>query len=114
MPQQDFTQRAIAAYFRTGTKEGWRCDQPSAADSGTVELNNRHYVVLANSRGILAVYRIKPDGLLRRLKRWPHALNTGEHAPVTPSQCAGQRVSDLVDFANDIIAQYGTDSARYA
>ena len=73
MPQQDFTQRAIAAYFRTGTKEGWRCDQPSAADSGTVELNNRHYVVLANSRGILAVYRIKPDGLLRRLKRWPHA-----------------------------------------
>jgi hypothetical protein len=44
-------------------------------DSETVELDGRQYVVLANVNGLLAVYRIKPDGLLRRLKRWPRALD---------------------------------------
>jgi len=34
----------------------------------------RSYVVLANVRGTLAVYRVRTDGVLKGLKRWPDAV----------------------------------------
>lgn len=34
-----------------------------------------HYVRLANVNGTLAVYRVSNAGQLRRLKRWPSALD---------------------------------------
>ena len=40
-----------------------------------VEIRDKSYVVLSGVRGILAVYRIKPDGYVRRLVRYPRALN---------------------------------------
>jgi hypothetical protein len=30
---------------------------------------------LRNVRGIMAVYRVRNDGALKRLKRWPEGLN---------------------------------------
>ena len=41
----------------------------------TVEIMDKSYVVLSGVRGILAVYRIKPAGYVRRLVRYPRALN---------------------------------------
>jgi hypothetical protein len=65
--EQDVTRRALAAYFRSGG-----IDQP--ANSGVIEYNGKAYVVLENFNGILAVYRIRNDGMLKRLRRWPTDL----------------------------------------
>ncbi len=61
----DYVSRAFKAWFRSGG-----IDQPSRA-SDVYEVEGRRYVVLLNCRGVLAVYRIKPNGSLRRLKRYP-------------------------------------------
>ena len=59
--------RAIEAYLRhRGT------EPPTTLQ--TVEIRDKSYVVLSGVRKILA-YRIKPDGYVRRLVRYPRALN---------------------------------------
>jgi hypothetical protein len=71
--EDGLTERALAAYFRSGGT-----DQPSTdcGDSGVIDLDGRLYVVLSNIiNGILAVYRVRPDGTLRRMKRWPKELD---------------------------------------
>ena len=65
----DVRRRAFAAWFRTGGT-----DQPSD-DSGVVEVEGKSYVALVNVRGILAVYRVRNDGVLKRLKRWGAAVD---------------------------------------
>ena len=65
------TSRAFAAYFRTGDEYQ---DQPSASGSGPVEHNGKGYVALRTGHKILAVYRIRNDGHLKRLRRWPAAV----------------------------------------
>jgi hypothetical protein len=69
-PQGDPTERACRAYFRSGG-----IDEPASAGSGEETVGERKYVVLRNVRGILAVYRIKTDGVLKRLERWPKELD---------------------------------------
>jgi hypothetical protein len=65
----DLLRRAFGAYFRSG---GY--DQP--ANYSSVELHNgKKYVRLVNGRGVLAIYRVRNDGMLKRLRRWPAALN---------------------------------------
>jgi len=59
------TTRAMAAWFRSG-----QSIQP-ASTSGVRVCKGKKYVILENANGILAVYRIKNDGFLKRLKRWP-------------------------------------------
>jgi len=65
MDENEMVRRALGAWFRYGGM-----DQP-ANSSGVRTHQKKKYVVLENIRGILAVYRIKPDGYLKRLKRWP-------------------------------------------
>ena len=60
--------RAIEAYLRQRETE-----PPTTLQ--TVEIRDKSYVVLSGVRGILAVYRIKPGGYVRRLVRYPRALN---------------------------------------
>ena len=62
---KDEVTRAMAAWFRSG-----QSIQPSNT-SGVRVCKGKKYVVLENANGILAVYRIKVDGFLKRLKRWP-------------------------------------------
>ena len=64
--QGEYYNRALAAYFRSAY-----IDRPSNGASGEYELNGLHYVVLRNVNRVLAVYRVKNDGYLRGLKRWP-------------------------------------------
>jgi hypothetical protein len=68
---EQLTTRALAAWFKSGTDE-----QPYNS-SGVCTVRGKDYVVLRNERGILAVYRVRTDGILKRLKRWPTALNQG-------------------------------------
>lgn len=66
--EQDLVKRAMKAWFRAGGE-----DLPSNL-SDEVSHNGLRYVVLANVNGTLAVYRITNNEKLRRLKRWPKAL----------------------------------------
>jgi len=65
---EDPASRAFAAYFEA---EGDLAPQPSRETSWPVVHDGRRYVVLRNVNGVLAVYRVRPDGVLKRLKRWP-------------------------------------------
>lgn len=60
--------RALNAYFRSGGT-----DLPSRHVE-PVEHAKKRYAVLDNVSGVLAVYRIRRDGRLRRLRRWPAAV----------------------------------------
>lgn len=64
----DLTRRAFAAWFRAGGT-----DQPGK-DSDVEYDGDHQYVVLRNARGVLAVYRVRNDGMLKRLRRWPASL----------------------------------------
>jgi hypothetical protein len=69
----EITGRAFAAYFRGGG-----VDQPAGERSGPVELDGKSYIALRNDTGILAVYRVRTTGALRRLRRWPRELEAPE------------------------------------
>lgn len=60
--------RAISAYFKFGGS-----DMPSN-NSRMEEVKGKRYAVLNNAKGILAVYRIRNDGKLKSLKRYPKEL----------------------------------------
>jgi len=63
--------RAYSAYFKTIKREGALAIQPSESDSGQEQHGGKSYVVLRNINRVLAVYRVRNDGMLKRLKRWP-------------------------------------------
>jgi len=65
----DYGLRALAAYFRAGNTE-----QPSGSIM-RYTVGGKDYVVLDNANGILAVYRLKTDGKLKSMKRWPEVLD---------------------------------------
>jgi hypothetical protein len=66
-PQGDPVARAFSAYFRTS---GENAAIPNSG-SDMYEHNGKHYVVLWNVNGVLAVYRVRNNGALKRLRRWP-------------------------------------------
>ena len=66
----DLTRKALAAYYRSGGRE-WPDES-----SGPREAEGLQYVVLEKDGKPLAIYRVRSyDGVLRRLRRWPKALN---------------------------------------
>ena len=65
-----YMRRAIAAYYRSEAHP----QQPSTPLGAVEEHEERLYVVLRKPGAILAVYRIRPDGILKRLRRWPPAI----------------------------------------
>jgi hypothetical protein len=69
----DVMERAFRAYFRRVAREGYVPVQP-ANYSSVQEHKGREYAVLRNVNGILAVYRVRADGSLKGLKRWPKAI----------------------------------------
>ena len=82
---QELTARAIRAYYVAARKEleqhGIPADMDETIvgspsnDSSVHELDDKYYVILRNATGILAVYRVRNDGMLKRLKRWPEDLD---------------------------------------
>ena len=63
--EQEYVRRAIAAWFSSGGT-----DMPSNSSS-VQEYKDRYYVELHNENGTMAVYRIRNDGILKAMKRWP-------------------------------------------
>lgn len=72
----ELVRRAMAAYYKSGRREGFTDAQITIPgnDSDVQEHNGKHYVVLRNVNGILAVYRVRNDGMLKGLKRWPQGI----------------------------------------
>jgi hypothetical protein len=66
--------RAIQAYYVECRRQGVIADQPNPSDSGMEIHSGKGYVVLRNSNGTLAVYRLRHGGTLKALKRWPPAV----------------------------------------
>lgn len=65
--------RAWRAYFRYPGEA--ILDQPARGLGGLREHKGKAYVVLENNYRTLAVYRVCNDGRLRRLMRWPKAID---------------------------------------
>jgi hypothetical protein len=63
--------RAFGAWFRAAGEFG---DIPSGSDSQVEWHNGKQYVVLRNVRGVLKVYRVRLDGMLKGLHRYPPAI----------------------------------------
>lgn len=64
--------RALAAYFRAASKLVGQVQQPGEV---RIEKHGGHeYVVLRNTNGVLAVYRITTQDTLKSLKRWPKEI----------------------------------------
>ncbi len=71
--EEEIMARAFAAYYQYLRKGGYSETQPSNT-SCVQDYNGKHYAVLENVNGVLAVYRIKNDGYLKKLQRWPKEL----------------------------------------
>ena len=71
--RDDLLRRATAAFFRSGANI-----QPSSPDSDVFNLDGKVYVVLASGE-ILAVNRLRNDGVLRRMRRYPKDIT--KHYP---------------------------------
>jgi hypothetical protein len=68
---QALIQRAFTAFIQS---DGLGSVQPTSASS-VEQIGGLRYVVLRNGQGgVLAVYRVRNSGLLRRMRRWPPAL----------------------------------------
>ena len=72
LDEDNLVRRALAAYYKAAATQGGTPMQPSKPHVTRHE--SRCYVVLANGRGTLAVYRVRTDGVLKGLKRWPAAV----------------------------------------
>lgn len=68
----DLLRRAAAAYFRSG-KAGLTI-APTPVHSRVTDHDGKRYVVLANRQHVVAVYRVRTDGVLKGLRRWPAAV----------------------------------------
>jgi len=72
--------RALAAYFRSNPNDTVATDSVYL-DSKPATLYGHKYVVIRGRQGraasveIFAVYRVRNDGMLRRLRRYPADLN---------------------------------------
>lgn len=67
MPADEVTRRALAAY-------GWSDGMPLPTSVKRRKLGGLDYVVLYARERVIAVYRVRNDGKLKRLKRLPASL----------------------------------------
>jgi hypothetical protein len=66
----DLLRRAVSDYFRSASNLAL-VQEPSHAASDVETHQKKHYVVLRNAKGVLAVYQVRKGGMLKRLRRWP-------------------------------------------
>ena len=64
--------RAFAAYFREAAREG-AILQP-ASTGHLCEFRGKRYVVLGSGADSCRVYRVRNDGILKGLRRWPREI----------------------------------------
>lgn len=73
----NFLNRAFRAYLATDGA----ARQPIERHSTELKLNGLRYVVLGDDAQVVAVYRVKNNGALRRMKRWPMSVGSAATQP---------------------------------
>lgn len=78
MDQKDerLLNRAIAAHYQAYAREGGALSEPAWDSSAVEEVAGKRYVVLRNISGVIRVYRVRNDGVLKGMRRWPKELET--------------------------------------
>jgi len=51
-----------------------KSDPPVVKNTSVASVNGRIYVILMGEKETLAVYRVRTDGILKYLRRWPTEL----------------------------------------
>ena len=64
---KDVVSRALSAYYKTVTNTVYK----DLVIPHLVVVKEKEYIVIENAAEILAVYRVRPNGLLKRMKRYP-------------------------------------------
>jgi hypothetical protein len=81
--------RAISAYYRMGLPQ--QLGQPSPTATHAAESGGKRYVVVcASDNVVLTVYRVRNDGVLKRLQRWPSELAPSASSTL-PASAARER-----------------------
>lgn len=80
--EDELYHRAVRAYYLNARRHNYVPQQPAAARSGLETLEDKDYMVLRNHERMLAVYRVRKDGIMKLLRRPPKALLNGEAADV--------------------------------
>ncbi|MGJ7552626.1 hypothetical protein ACSFBI_01405 [Variovorax sp. RB3P1] len=89
----ELLKRAKAGYHRAD--EG----NQTVTGGEVIERDGLTYVVLAGLLGTLAVYRVRHNGPLRRLRRWPADLKL----PESPIDVSTDRLHQAVKIADRLI-----------
>jgi hypothetical protein len=71
--ENELKRRALAGYWRFA-KPGEQLAAPDATRAEVVEVGGLRYVTLTSGANLLAVFRVRPDGKLKRLVRPPREL----------------------------------------
>ncbi len=67
MATDEVVRRALAAY-------GWSDGEPLPSSAQLRTIKGLRYVVLSNRSKVLALYRVRNDGKLKRMRRLPEGL----------------------------------------
>jgi hypothetical protein len=72
-------QRALAVYYGAGDPKAVKPQElgPPGGIQTKMDAEGKRYILLrtsATAEGVVAVYRVRQDGILKRLKRWPAAI----------------------------------------
>lgn len=68
--------RAIAAYYQSCARSGDDAAEIVGGSSAVKEVAGKRYVVLRNADTLICVYRIRNDGILKGMRRWPKELDS--------------------------------------
>jgi hypothetical protein len=79
--REDYVPRALVAWYRGSTYARTRFSPTEALSTQITLPDGKSYVVLANTYMIMGVYRIRPSGFLKLLKRWPKAVEAAAGWP---------------------------------
>jgi hypothetical protein len=73
LDENELKRRALAGYWRFA-KPGEQLAAPDATRADVIEVAGLLYVTLTSSGNVLAVFRVRNDGKLKRLVRPPRQL----------------------------------------
>ena len=107
-------QRALAAYYRPGGRQdpGVRRTVPAVKSYVTEHLGKR-YVVLEDFDGVLAVYRVRNDGILKALRRWPAQIEEGKmsYAFIITADAPGVTSGQVRELSKVLAHVYSGDAS---
>lgn len=102
--ESELVQRAMAGYFRAGG------GQETVSGGVVMEHASHQYVVLTGATGTVCVFRVRNNGPLRRLKRWPPELSLS-----SPVNEGADLLVEAVKIADRLLATAsGTQKADLA